>query len=159
MSIGIDQVVVAGRRGHLAAPRALVRSVTSQRGRFWDTLEMTRTDPDATIRVTGLRRKDAAALVAYWTALELAPHVASLTQAFSALLERDAYLNQRALVAWKTDAEPMVAKLPTSLERLPLSDAVVKDFRDLCRFVANAPYIAARRNDEWVARKQAEHAE
>ena len=159
VSIGIDQVVAAGGRGHLAVPRASVRSVAPKHGWFWDSLEVTRTDSDATVRIIGLRRKDAAALVAYWTALELAPRIASVTQAFRTLLERDAYLANRALAAWKADAEPVAVTLPSLVDWLPLSDGLLGDLRDLRRFVTDANHIAARRNDEWVARKQVDHAE
>jgi DNA helicase IV len=159
MSIGIDQVVVAGRRGHLTAPRAAVRAVTSRRGWYWATLELARTDPDATLRVTGLRAEDAAALVSYWNALGLAPRVQSIAREFRALLVRDAYLNYRALSAWKAEAEPLVSLLPPSLVRLPLNEQLLADLHDLRLFVANADHIAARRNDEWVARKQVEHAD
>jgi DNA helicase-4 len=78
---------------------------------------------------------------------------------FRTLLDRDAYVGNRALVAWKTDAEPLVEVLPSSVDRLPLSDALLEDVRDLRRFVSNANHIAALRNDEWVARKQVEHAD
>jgi DNA helicase-4 len=120
---------------------------------------MVQTDPDAIIRVTGLRREDAAAVVAYCTVLELAPRVDSLAQTFRTLLDRDDYLGNRALFAWKADAESLVARLPLSVDRLPLSESLLQNLGDVRRFAANADHIAARRNDEWVARKQTEHAE
>ena len=151
------EIVVAGRRGGVRLPRAAVADVAASRGLLWDSVRIRRRDGGAPVRVRGLRRGAADAIVLGWAACGVAPLAAAAARDFVSLLDRDAYFNRRALTTWRATAGALDGRLAAAFDALPLPPDVLRDIRDARRFLADAEQIVDARNDRYVREKMAQH--
>jgi DNA helicase-4 len=136
--------------------RSDVRALTTIRGLFWDSLVITHQHGSETIR--GLRHGLGTQFQTAWATLGVAGALESAVQRFEALLTRDAYLNHAALLVWRTEADSIRALLPSDADTLPLTQALKTSIRTFLNYRDCLESIVEARNEEYVARKQREHA-